>query len=232
MQRITLEPIFVIHQRPYSNSSLIIECFSMRYGRVALMARSARGPKSRFRGVLQLFVPMLASWAGRGELKTLTDLELHGAPYQLEGDALLCGFYLNELLMRLLHREDPYPKVFQDYQDLLHQFELGANIQANLRRFEKRLLNHLGYGLPLTTDAQSGLAIDPSRYYQYMPERGFLLCDSAQQGGQTYLGASLLALHRDDYSNPQTLQDAKRLMRIVLSRHLGGKPLKSRELMV
>lgn len=221
--RVLLEPVFVLHNRPYQNSSLLVELFSRRHGRFTALARSARGPRSRFRGYLQTFSPLLASWSGRRELMNLNQLELNAAPFQLEGHALMSAFYLNELLLRLLPRDDPYPEVFQDYQIALQGLEQFANLPAVLRRFEKRLLEHLGYGLSFPVEAD--------KYYQWLPEQGFSRCESVQ-GGCLFLGRSLLAIQAEQWENPEDLAAAKRLLRLALSWHLGDKPLKSRELFI
>lgn len=223
--RVLLEPIFVLHHRPYQNSSLIVEFFSRQHGRIAALARSARGPKSRYKGYLQVFSPLLASWSGRRELMNLNQIELYGLPYQLMGQGLLCAFYLNELLLRLLPRDDPYPEIFADYQAALQGLEQSDNIPVVLRRFEKRILEHLGYGL--------SFPVDPHQYYQWLPDRGFLRCNAAAHVGERiFRGGSLLALQAEQWDNPEDLLDAKYLMRIILSQYLGNKPLKSRELLL
>lgn len=145
-QRVMLEPAFILHRRPYRNTSLILDLFTKYHGRLSVVARSARGLKSRYRGVLQLFTPLLVSFSGKTELKSLGQVELTDTTYALEGQALLCAFYLNELLQRLLLQEDPYPDLFEDYQLNLMILEKKQKIQANLRYFEKRLLDQLGYG--------------------------------------------------------------------------------------
>ncbi len=223
-QRVQLEPVFVLHHRPYQNSSLIVDFFSQQYGRVAVLARSARGPKSRFKGYLQLFSPLLASWNGLRELKNLNHLELSAAPLSLNGQGLLCAFYLNELLLRLLPKEDAYPEIFIDYQMALQKLAQAESPPIILRRFEKRLLENLGYGL--------SFQVNPQEYYRWRPEQGFLPCESsADHRESVFLGRSLLALQTETWDNSEDLLAAKRLMRLVLSQHLGSKPLKSRELL-
>lgn len=228
--RIVHQYAFVLHSRPYLNSSLIVELFTQEYGRVSVVARSARGPKSRYRGMLQSFTPLLISWYGRHELKTLGETELAGLPHNLKGDALLCGFYLNELLMRLLHREDPYSQLFEFYESSLRDLSSSMEIQPVLRRFEKRLLYFLGYGLPLLRDAQSGEFLSADLFYQYLPDRGFVFCDPIDDG-MVFSGKSLIEINLEHFNDPVILRDAKRLMRIILTRHLGDKPLKSREML-
>lgn len=229
--RIQLEPVFVLHTRPYSNTSLLVELLSKTHGRVVVIARSARGLKSRYQGKLQLFTPILASWSGQRELKTLGNIELNGPAFQLSGSSLLCGFYLNELLVRLLHREDPHPNVFDAYEKALSELQ-GEAISATLRTFEKTLLFRLGYGVPLKRDIQSGDPIQADVHYQFIPERGFLACEERPDDRQVFLGKSLLALEAEQFECETVARDSKRLMRMILSRHLGARPLKSRELMV
>ncbi len=233
-QRVLLEPAFVLHRRPYRNTSLIIELLTMRYGRKAAVARSARGLQSRYKGKLESFLPLLVSWSGRRELMSLGQIELSARPFELNGRALLCGFYLNELLVRLLQRDDPYPNVFNSYQNTLQKLESDTNVDVALRCFEKNLLHELGYALPLERDAHSGEGINEALMYQYLPERGFLCCDHGDNvaaNAAVFSGRSLLALQREQFDDEQSLQDAKRLMRLAMSHHLGNKPLKSRELM-
>lgn len=225
LSRITLEPAFILHRWPYRNTSLIVELFTQNHGRVAVVARSARGVKSRYKGVLQPFSPLLVAWVGRNELKSLGNIELCGASNFLEGNALACGFYLNELLVRLLHREDPHPNLFALYQTSLAELQHLTQIEKTLRIFEKNLLHELGYGLPLKHEAESGNPIDPSANYQYVPEQGFVRCFEGSFSGQ-----SIMALQSEELEEEQTLKEVKLLMRIALTHHLGSKPLKSRDL--
>lgn len=232
MQRVELEPAYVLHRRPYSNTSWIVEFFTERHGRMAAIARSARGLKSRYRGRIELFLPMLISWSGRGELKTLGQVEFSSAPLLLNGNALLCGFYLNEILMRLLHRDDPYPQLFDIYQTVLHSLEASPELlQVALRCFEKKLLQELGYGLSLTEELHTGALIEPLGYYQFISDRGFVRCSSNENAAEVFLGSSLLALHHEQFNDARELNEAKRLMRLVLARHLGDRPIKSRDLL-
>lgn len=229
-ERVNLEPVFVLHSRAYRNSSLILELFSMRYGRVAGVARSARGPRSRYQGNLQLFSPLLVSWSGRGELKTIGNVELNGLAYQLEGTSLLCGFYLNELMMRLMKHEDPFPKVYEYYQTALNALEQNEGVEPQLRYFEKHLLNELGYGIPLSYDVLTGSQINQQGYYRYLPERGFASCDPSDDAA-VFPGYLLTALASETLQDQADLKRIKQLMRFVLSRHLGERPIFSRELL-
>lgn len=229
-ERVILEPAYVLHRYAYGNTSLIVELFTLHHGRVSAIARSARGPKSRYRGALQLFTPMLVSWVGRHELKTLGEVELHGRIF-LEGEALLCSFYLNELLMRLLHRDDPYPNLFQYYEKTLQSLQKNLSLSATLRYFEKHLLDELGYGLPLLMEAESGEPISAEVRYQYIPERGFLRCDDLHDKNNSISGASIIALHHEKFNDEISIKETKYLIRMILASHLGSKPLKCRDLM-
>ncbi len=231
--RVWLEPVFVLHQRPYRNSSLIVELLSLNYGRLSAIARSARGPKSRYKGYLQLFSPLLISWSASCELASIQHVELAGSSYQLNGASLWCGFYLNELLLRLLPREDPAADIFFDYQHVLSRLESNTEkLEVALRCYEKCLLERLGYGLVFTHEMQTNEPIIPEAFYRWLPDKGFLRCISNHSiPAQLFSGRSLLAFHEENWNNNQDLAAAKRLMREVLRYHLGGKPLKSRELM-
>ena len=228
--RVNLEPAFVLHSRAYRNSSLIVELLTMRFGRMAVIARSARGPRSRYQGRLQLFSPLLVSWSGRSDLKSLGAIELSSRGYTLEGNALLCGFYLNELLMRLLKHEDAYPEIYRRYQNILNQLEQGDSFERNLRYFEKHLVRELGYGLSLSCDLQSGLPINENAYYRYVSDRGFIETEPADNIA-IFSGHVLHALDSEQLESEEALKGAKRLMRQVMARHLGQKPLNTRLLL-
>ena len=230
MSRVTLEPAFILHRRPYSNTSLIVELLTLNYGRVSVLARSARGLKSRYQGKLELFFPMLVNWTGRYELKSLGSVDFYGMPLHLNGDGLLCGFYLNELLMRLLHRDDPHSKLFTAYQYAVTCLVKPNQLQQVLRIFEKTLLHELGYGLPLQCELGSDEPLQADQFYQYIPDRGFLRCQKNDAQLRVFSGRSLLALYHEHFAHECELLEIKRLMRLVLSQHLGAKPLFSRAL--
>jgi DNA repair protein RecO (recombination protein O) len=163
---------FVLHTYPYRETSVIVEALTAAHGRVALVARGARRPRSDLRGVLQAFQPLGLSWSGAGELKTLVKADWRGGLPRVGGSALLCGFYLNELLLKLLPREDPHPQLFRDYEAALVELAGGAEQAPVLRRFELRLLAELGYALPLTHEADTGRPVDPAERYYYAFDRG------------------------------------------------------------
>ena len=220
---------FVLHAYPYRETSLIVEALTADHGRVALVARGAKRPRSELRGVLQAFQPLLLSWAGAGELKTLLRAEWRGGLPLVSGSALLCGFYLNELLLKLLAREDAHPRLFGDYADALARLAGGADQASVLRQFELRLLSELGYALPLTHEADTGAPVDPEARYYYAFERGPRL--TVAEPGRRYpqvRGATLLALAGQDYTATDAAAEAKRLMREVLDHYLEQRAIFSR----
>jgi DNA repair protein RecO (recombination protein O) len=227
MMRIHLQPAYILHQRPYRETSLLLDVFTRDHGRLSLIARGVRKQKSLLRGILQLFNPLLISFQGKSELMTLSSAELNGAPSMLRGNCLLSGFYLNELLIRLLQKNDPYSQLYTVYQHTLLELHHVKLQQKTLRLFEKKLLAELGYGLQLD---QAQLEAD--NYYRYFPEQGFVLCDKTETEPQymIFSGKSLLAMATEQLDDETILKDAKRLMRLTLESLLGSQPLQSRKL--
>jgi len=239
-----LEPAYVLHRRPYRDSSLILEVFDCGGSRIALVARGARRASSRWQSLLQLFQPILLSWGGRGELGTLRRAEAIDAPPALRGQALLSAMYVNELLLRLLHRNDPHPGLFDAYQMVLRELTSVSvpmpdggvavgGVERALRLFELRLLREIGYGPMLDKEAYTLAPIETAALYHYVPETGPVLAPDARpmQGrGVLVHGASLQSLERGELNDAVTLRECKRLMREILDVCLGGRPLNSRRL--
>lgn len=230
-QRIQLTPGFVLHQRPYRDTSALVEIFSRDFGKVGLVARGIRSPQSKWRGDLQPFKPLLLSWQLRGDLGSLTDVECtrHGSP--ISGAVLYSAYYLNELLMRLLVRHDPHPVLYEDYANALAALYGQTEVEHILRRFEKHLLNELGYGLVLEHDVETGNELEPEAHYDYHLESGPVPVPADTSSGFLFSGKSLLAIASEKFDDPAVLHDAKRLMRAALKLYLGDKPLKTRELL-
>ena len=224
------EPAFVLHSYPFRETSLILDVYSRTHGRLAIVARGARRPKSSLRGILMGFQPLLLSWFGKGEVRTLHSAEWQGGQPYLQGTALMCGFYLNELLLNLLARDDPHEQLFDYYRATLYRLAHETDHAATLRCFEKHLLQQLGYALVLDCEAGSGRAIQADLSYRYAVERGALPDDGVAQVGLPVLGKTMLDMAADDYADPVTAQQSKQLMRVLLNHHLGGKPLHTREL--
>lgn len=225
--RVAQQAAFVLHQHDYSETSLLIELFTRDHGRVGMLAKGARRPRSRQRALLAPFQPLLVSWSGTGELGVLGAVEAAGPPRALTGDAVYCGFYINELLMRLLHRHDPHEELFDAYVQSLDELGGGGNLDVALRRFEYRLLQELGYGLVLDHDVTNNAAIDADALYQYVPDEGPHRI-VGQPGEARIHGRTLLALERGEIDEPSVLTELKGLMRAVIAHRLDYKPLQSR----
>jgi len=219
---------FVLHSYPYKETSLLVEIFTKASGRLVLVARSARRPRSPMRGILMAFQPLSFSWFGRGEIKTLNKVEWIGGMSLLRGEQLLCGFYLNELLMRLLPREDSHEELFDDYVEALQRFTGDEAPAPILRRFEKKLLKELGYAIHFDTDISTGRSIDPCAYYIYDPEKGPR--DALESPGERGVsGKTLIDLANDNFEDATTLNEARTLMRKLISHRLEDRPLNSRK---
>lgn len=232
--RIHQQPAFILHHHDYSETSLLLEVFTAHHGRIGLIAKGARRPNSRVRGILKPFQRLLMSWSGNGELAVLTAAEFDTPGAALEGPALYCGFYMNEVLLRLLHRHDPHDALFEAYQKTLQCLHRDISNEAVLRIFEKHLLRELGYGLVLDHDIADKTPIDVQAMYDYILDRGPMRLAhpelSRPTEGVRIRGASLVALAQEIFLNPAALRDAKALMRAALARHLGDRPLHSRKL--
>jgi len=224
------QPGYVLHTYAFRETSLVVEAFTRSHGRVAMVARGAKRPRSALRGSIMAFQPLGLSWSGRGELRLLLRAEWQGGQQRLQGQALLCGFYLNELLLKLLPREDAHEQLFLDYQAALARLAEESQPGAVLRRFEKALLRELGYALALDRDSASGTGIEPRNSYVYDPERGPIAVNGAAPVGLVLSGQTLLDIVHDDYSDPHTLLQAKALMRLLISHRLEQKPLNSRRI--
>ncbi len=233
MSRPELVTGYVLHSRPYRDSSMLVEYFSRERGRISLVAKGAKGRKTRggsTAALLQPFTRLSCSWSGRSDLKTLVACESLAAPIALMGSRLFSGMYVNELLVRLIHHEDPHELLFDHYELLLSKLAKAEAEEPVLRRFEFLLLDELGYGFDLSLDGLSGEPIEPEAWYHYHQEYGLVRADEAvSERIPRFLGRELQLLEQGDYEGGGR-GCAKRLMRHVLSTHLGEKPLKSREL--
>jgi DNA repair protein RecO (recombination protein O) len=226
------QPAYVLHTYPFRETSLIVEVFSRDFGRMALLARGARRPRSAIRGLLMAFQPLEIGWAGKGDVLTLMKAEWQGGQPLLSGEALFCGYYLNELLMHLLPREDPHTRLFAGYAEMLARLSsdpVGKVSEADLRSFEKILLQELGYGLTLVHDA-AGAAIEPAAHYTYRMEQGPMRLEHADAAAQVVSGKTLIDLAAEDFSDPRSRSEAKQLMRTLMAYYLGGKELETRKI--
>jgi len=246
-QRIDAVEGYVLHALPFRETSLLVDAFTATHGRVSLAARGARRPASALRGVLLPFQRVRLSWFGKGEVKTLHGAEWLALTPGLSGRALICGFYLNELLVRLLPREDPHPGVFAAYRSALAALPGAEPVDAVLRCFELALLGDLGYGLELGREAGGGPPVEATASYRYLPEHGLVRLEAAAARGERALGegadpsaagagavvagATLLAMQAGDYADGVTRREARRLLRVALGHYLGERPLLSRDML-
>jgi DNA repair protein RecO (recombination protein O) len=229
--RVTQQPGFVLHSYPYKETSLIVDVLTRDYGRVALLAKGAKRPHSRLRGVLQTFQPLSVGWSGKGEIRTLTAAEWVGGLLPLEKSALLCGFYLNELLVKLLARDDPHPALFDHYVSTLNQLAHDEPAPIVLRKFERALLKETGVAGEFTVCTATGQAVEPDRQYVVDPERGPRPAQVADTWPKVF-GKTLLDMEQEDYSDNATQAQSKSLMRFLLAHHLGGAQLNTRQILI
>jgi DNA repair protein RecO (recombination protein O) len=229
--RVTGQPGFVLHSYPYKETSLIIDLLTRDHGRVAVVAKGAKRPMSKLRGVLQTFQPLQTSWSGKSELRTLIDAEWVGGMLPLEKTALLCGFYLNELLVKLLARDDPHPALFDQYVATLNELAHGEPAQIVLRKFERALLKETGVAADLGRSTTTRALVEPAADYVVDPERGAREAVAGDMG-PVVSGKTLLDMERNDYADPATQAQSKQLMRFLLAYHLGGAPLNTRQILI
>ncbi|HVY65012.1 MAG TPA: DNA repair protein RecO [Gammaproteobacteria bacterium] len=227
-EQVLLEPAFVLHQRPYRNTSQLLECVTATHGRVGLVARGSRRTGSGQRALLQPFVPLRLSWLRRGELGRLTHVEAAGASHDLAAQRLLGGYYANELLLRLTARSDPNAEIFSCYSRCLAELAETRVVARPLRVFELGLLHALGYGIELDSDAASGEPLTPETRYVFEVEQGVRRAAEVEADADVYLGRDLIALRERRLDDDMSLRAAQRLLGRVLRAHLGERPLQSR----
>ena len=229
--RVTGQPAFVLHSYPHKETSLIIDVLTRDYGRIALVAKGAKRPHSQLRGVLQTFQPLQAGWTGKSELRILTGAEWVGGMLPLEKTALLCGFYLNELLVRLLARDDPHPVLFDHYVATLNQLAHNEPAPIVLRKFERALLKETGVAADLARCTGTRQAVQAGQVYVVDPERG----PRPAQAGDAWpriTGKTLLDMECEDYADVATQAQSKLLMRFLLAHQLGGATLNTRQMLI
>lgn len=227
-EKIDGDPAFVLHARPWRETSLIVDVLSRHHGRIGLVARGARRQSSSLKTRLIPFQPLTLSWFGKSQLRTLHAAEWQGGNLMLRGHALMCGFYLNELLLRLLPEGDAHEGLFDLYAGTLTALNKQADVEPVLRRFELDLLSELGYAQPLGHLDNSDM-LEPARRYSYVLGHGVTTWRREESG---FRGKTLLDLAAGDLSDPITLAEGKILMRTLLGHYLGDKPLATRQLLI
>lgn len=229
--RVTHQPGFVLHSYPYKETSLIIDLFSRDFGRVSLVAKGAKRPHSKLRSVLQTFQPLTVAWSGKAEVRTLTGAEWVGGMLPLEKSALLCGFYLNELLTKFLLRHEASQVLFDHYVATLNQLAHGESATIALRKFELVLLQQSGLIGDITTCHQSGTRVQTEKWYVLDPSSGVRAAFESDTVPKI-LGKTLIDMESGSYSDPVTQSQSKQLMRFLLHHHLHGQALKTRQILI
>jgi DNA repair protein RecO (recombination protein O) len=229
-KRVQQQRGYILHHRPFRDSSQILDILTRDHGRIAVVARGSRGKKSRLAGVLRPFLPLRVSWVARSDLGTLTGAETAGPPTGLSGDALLSAFYVNELILNFLHRDDPQPEMFSLYGEVVAALGHNGDVAATLRDFELEFLGLLGYAVNLEHEATGQNEIEPDRYYDYRVEQGPVPV-SREEGPLVFRGSILRAIAARQFDEADVLRAANRLLRDVITYHLGGKELQSRKVL-
>ena len=230
-RRVQQQPGYVLHHRPFRDSSQILDLMTRDHGKIAVVARGSRGSKSRLAGVLRPFLPLRLSWVAKSELGTLTGAEAAGPPAGMVGDALLSAYYVNELLLHFLHRDDPQPEIFSLYETVLQALRSREPVAATLRSFELEFLSLLGYAINLDHEYGSHDALRPDARYEFRMEQGPVGVER-DSGALVFSGAILSEIARRNFSDPDVLRAANRLLREIVGFHLGGKELKSRKVLM
>ncbi len=230
-KRVESQPAYILHHRPFRDTSQILDLFSQDHGRVSVVARGSRGARSKLKGVLRPFMPLNVSWVQKTDLGTLTGAEVGGPPLSLVGDALMGGYYLNELLLHFLHRHDPQPDVFDLYTRTVRTIGGTDALAACMRSFEMALLKAIGYALVTDVDAHQHAPLKTDAHYEYRFEAGPVEVQRTS-GALVFPGQMLLAIGEQRFEDAAVLKAANRLLREVIAFHLGGKELKSRKVLV
>jgi DNA repair protein RecO (recombination protein O) len=230
--RVESEPGFILHTIPYRETSFLVDIFTLNYGRLRCVAKGFRKPSKK--GIAKTLFPYTEyhfQWQGRGELKTLIQADPIQAPVFLKQESLFIGLYINELLFKLLHQNDPHQSLFYCYHQLMTELSSSKIEQSALRRFEMQLLDELGYGLVLDAEAETGQAVCADQAYYYIPDQGLkLIQDKIADNSHAFSGADIMALNQDQLEQQSVLRAAKQLTRQVIDFYLDGKALNSREL--
>lgn len=234
---IELQPAFLLHSRPFRDSSLLLDLLTPDYGRVSAIARGGRSAKSKNKSLLQPFTPIQISMSGKSDLKTLRTVELRGGSIALTGERLFSAMYMNEVIVRLFQGHESDPEFFNTYEQCLLHLTHEESPEPVLRQFEMALLDSLGYGIDFSTEADSQEPIESSYWYYFQEGSGFVRAqnqESAEPNSESsnniYRGEELLNIHIRNFKHSLTCQTAKNVIRGVLNNQLGPNPLRSRSL--
>jgi DNA repair protein RecO (recombination protein O) len=227
---VELQPAYILHTRPYRDTSMLVDFLTPEFGRITAVARGVRSRKTPKRNLLNPFTRLLISFQGKTDLKLLTHFEAEGAHFPLTAKHLFSGFYLNELLVRLLPELDAHPEMYSLYEQSLQALSGQQDLEPILRVFEFQLLQELGYGIDFGADAKSGEMISTQASYCLDPAQGIYSAYAEVPLNFQFSGQHINAIAQRDFSLPEVKQTAKRISRILLKPLLGSKPLMSREL--
>ena len=230
-RRVQQQPGYILHHRPFRDTSQILDILTRDHGKVAVVARGSRAAKSRLAGVLRPFLPLKISWVSKSDLGTLTGAEAIGPPAGMAGDAMFSAFYVNELLLHFLHRHDPQPEIFALYEEVLKALVMSDSVAASLRSFELEFLSLLGYALNFDHESGSNQPLIGDANYEYRMEQGPVAVERAE-GSLVFRGDVMTGIAAQRFSDPIVLRAANRLLREVIGFHLGGKELKSRKVLM
>lgn len=230
-RRVQQQPGYVLHQRPFRDSSQILDIVTRDYGKIAVVARGSRGSKSRLAGVLRPFLPLRVSWVSKSELGTLTGAESVGRPAGMTGDTMLSAYYINELLINFLQKYDPQPEIYALYETVLQSLVGRSDVAASLRSFEMEFLSLLGYAVNLNHEFGSTETLLAEQYYEYRMEQGPVAVQRSE-GPLVFSGALLSGVAEQRFDDADVLRVANRLMHDIIRFHLGGKELKSRKVLM
>jgi len=229
-RRVQQQPGYILHHRPFRDTSQILDIVTRDHGKIAVVARGSRGSRSRLAGVLRPFLPLRVSWVAKSDLGTLTGAETDGPPAGMVGDAMFSAYYVNELLLHFLHRDDPQPEIFALYAEVIKALLTAENIAAALRSFELEFLSLLGYAVNLDHEFGTHDALVSDHDYEYRMEQGPVCVE--RSGPLVFRGAVFREIAEQRFEKPDILRAANRLLREIIGFHLGGKELKSRKVLM
>jgi DNA repair protein RecO (recombination protein O) len=228
--KVELTPCYILHRRDYSETSLILEVFSREQGRVNLIAKGVKRNKKQQGESFNLYQQYNISWTAKSELGTLTDIEFIASSRALKPELMMTGFYMNEIMLRLLHKHEPHPELFDSYETSINELINGASEQIILRYYEKTLLQSLGYGVILDHEVETGGSLEHDKNYFYKFDYGPVSKNENKDLGVSVSGKTLLELDNETLSEQKNINEAKALLRTILDQHLGNKPLASKSL--
>ena len=232
INKVSLEPAFVLHTRPYQETSILVDFFTRSYGRLNAIAKGAKRPKSPLRSVLTPASKLSVTLTGKSDLKTLSSVEIIDHFQLNDGVSLNSVIYINELVTKATEREDPHAAIFDDYEILLQKLSNQSSqveLEQNLRNFELNLLQEMGYGIDLSRDAETNDKIEKESIYKFFPDKGFAIDKGTVTSQKSFFGKDIINFKKGNFEKKETRDASKIIMRIALDYHLGNKTLNIRK---